>query len=280
MKRQGNKADAEWEDVCAMLDEAQCTALYARGNCTWSSEKGICYNTMEHVNDALETVDFTLRVNNLDYASLYAKQNAKVLITLTNTLKELISSEAGAKVKPKHVDLSLLAGSVIVEVSIRPLTSISATSVQSNLGNNSHMLSRMADGIEKVDGISAVRTGTISASVIITPAVRPALSTAAAPAPGPVPTTEGSATTEGSDINVGIFVAAGTGSAMIIGISCLLCACWGRCRASRKAQSHAGQPSECNPNTSKDFVHGVVVATPVKATVVEGVVVDSVVEAV
>lgn len=269
----GGKGKHEWQDACAALDEARCKVQSFAGNCSWSTEKMLCYGekssshafpdgTNGSVFDRKNlrskgkrtTVGFTVRVNNLDYASLRAKQNAKVLYELASAVKTLISLEAGDDVAPKHVDLSFSPGSVIVEVSIKLPASASATVVQDNLSKNPYMLAYMAESIDSIDGIAAVRTGSISVSIIKAPTVQHAAS-------------EPSATEEQSGINIGIFIAA---SILTVAL-CLVCAFWKPCRSSRKAPS----PNPQGVVTSLGKVATVdgVVDNALEAVVVKGVVV-------
>lgn len=218
--------------------------------------------------EAVATVEFTVRISHLDFASVSARENAQVRLELTTVLKGLISSEAGDVVTPEHVDLSLSAGSVIAEVSIRPPASISASSVQSNLRNNQlQMLSGIADGIKEVNGITAVSTGPIMASIIRKPAVRQALTTTAAPATEPASASKG--------IDASIMIAASIVCfVIIVGVAFLLAcmrrACWRKCCALQKSSTEP-----------KGIVVAAIPTTgPMHAGVVKGSVIDNVVDAV
>lgn len=182
----------EWTHVCSSLDEAACSD--SEGKCTWSPGgdhlSGFCNNmtsqtsivgifkdgSIQEDGTGLDsTVEFTLRISHLDYASLSAKQNGQTLIVFTNVLKASISTQAGSRIAPEHVDLILAAGSVVVEVSIKPPTGILASSLQSSiLENHQHMSTDIAARLEKVAGIAAVRVsaGSIGVSMIREPAVR------------------------------------------------------------------------------------------------------------
>jgi len=206
---------------CLALDKVQCGKQAAAG-CMWSAGKDICF--LKRVDDSAKdgskdvvpgsathgsatnvTVDFSFRLSNINYATLMARQNAHVLGKLLIVMKTLVANEAGDKVLAEHVDMSLSAGSLIVEVSIRPPASIAASSVQSNLGKSPQMLSQMMEGIRSVEGISGVSTGVISASFIATPTLHQAVAH-----PGPTPSES-----SGSSL---IFVGASVGVFVVIGI--------------------------------------------------------------
>jgi hypothetical protein len=208
--------------------------------------------TTNKTNGIAQAVGFVVRVNNLDYASLRAKQNEKLLGEIAGAVKYLISHEADGEVDPEHVDLLFSPGSVIVEVSIKPPFNIAATSVQSKLSKkfHTHMLNRMAESIASIDGISAVRTGSISVSSIQGPTVQ--LYTM------PSPTAE-----ERTNMEMLNYILVAAGASVVIVALCLACRCaFCKSRTPRsKAQSQVARPGS-NPNT------------------VEGTVVDNVVMAV
>jgi len=235
---------------------------------------------------SVATVEFTLRIGHLDFASITSSQNALVRFELTNALKWSISSEAGDVVTAEHVDLSLSAGSVIAEVSIKPPASTSASVVQSNLNKNqSHMLSAIVDSIRKVGGIRAVSTGPIGASIIRKPTVRQVLTTTAAPATEPAPAR--------SDPDAGITITAFIvgmllGGSIACVLACTLGVCLGKYCATQKVRSDKQAKDSLQDAVFRavrgTVVQDVVVATPVNGLVkpgtVKGVVIDNVVEAV
>lgn len=186
-----------------------------------------------------QAVELVVRVGNINYAALHTQGNSMLLEMFTNTLKVHFAKEAGDGVQPEHVTLSLSAGSVIVEASIRPPASIAATSVQQSLEKNPQMLSQMAYSLSEVDGIAAVRTGDVSASYISAPAVRAVLSAAAAT---PAPASQGSS----SRRNIAIFVGLCVGALAVLGVCFLACFCLKLCPCHRQksVKSKHGQALE------------------------------------
>jgi len=86
-----------------------------------------------------DKVEFSFTIVGLDYATL--KEAPMAMFELEMALKEAIAAEASNNVKPSHVTLEFSAGSVVVDVVIKPPYPIAAGDVQFKLASNPSMLS-------------------------------------------------------------------------------------------------------------------------------------------
>jgi len=190
----GNK-DSDRMDGCvktAGSNETMCKELSAK--CTWSAEKKVCdsahsgraedrlggkgskkdYETKlknKHTRSASSgVVDFTLRLNNIQFSLLSA--NPPVLSEFKLKMKSIIAAKAGRKVSLEHVSLEVKPGSVIVVATVSPPSGVSVDEVQVNLVANLQVLDEMTYEVSQIPGIQAVTSGAISTSLISAPVAR------------------------------------------------------------------------------------------------------------
>merc|ERR1712100_51705 len=111
---------------------------------------------------ALEAVNISLTVQNLDYDTIVA--NKTLLADFTMVVKETISGEAGAGILPDHIQVNLSKGSGHINAKITPPTSArtSASSLKATLSSSKHLVFNLVANLQRVSGIDAATTGTIS----------------------------------------------------------------------------------------------------------------------
>jgi len=131
--------------------------------------------------DARDVVDFTLRLNNIQFSLLSA--NPSVLSEFKLKMKSIIADKASQRVMPEHVSLDLKPGSVIVVASVAPPSGVSASEVQSSLGEKLKQLDDVAAALSQVPGIRSVTSGDITVTLVSAPAARSTVQSHEAQAP-------------------------------------------------------------------------------------------------
>jgi hypothetical protein len=128
-------------------------------------------------------------------------KNATVMDSFKTTMKAQVANQAGPEILPEHVTLKLSAGSVVVEATITPPTTVNADTLKTSLETKKTALATaVATEVKKVPGIDSVRDMNVPISVApptmsvatIAPSTTIASSTPMKNATGPLSVTSGS----------------------------------------------------------------------------------------
>mmetsp|Transcript_98215 Transcript_98215/g.311567 ORF Transcript_98215/g.311567 Transcript_98215/m.311567 type:complete len:512 (-) Transcript_98215:111-1646(-) len=151
-------------DTTTISTSATFTTITRMVSTTWTTFTTVTHTIATHTLSTTTTtpsmVTLAMTFQNLDYGGLMGRR--QVCDEFKAAVQEVIASEAGFGVRARHVQLTLIAGSVEVKARIFQLSGDVADAVRTRMAQSGRLSERVVATVSAIPGVETVSTGPIT----------------------------------------------------------------------------------------------------------------------